>query len=1149
MTVLEAFSIAFDEAEEVVSDAKEAIPFSLKDALVVALDEGIANPKMTDAAKSAIKPNAGASDMASGLSFEGKTLEQHDAETHPDGYKGGRCSYRARLAEAMGGDIKKNRRLLGMKDNADDGGKSSAPKPTEPQKQDVNSTVEELASTPSEIPQAKSEMLPQAETIETPVGNITVETTVQKAATEVLKDKAKEGNPMATEMLKDIQGRQQEQGKEAPSSPKESAPPSSSEPSKEEGEEKDKEVPPASEEPPPDTPKATPDSPSKPAKEPSKAPVPKDDEFRVGANTYQIGDNIYRDVTGRSILGGMLQAFVAGLRGERLITQMDKLSGRWDLIKLSESGEKVRDGIASAYRNSVLEQYEAGIGQLDEAVRDVAKVELDNIRSMFEEGETAAATARAVNAFKKWQKEYFPDGLTIAEEVAPVDFSKLGPTHTDWKAPTVNIFAPISADERDTSYMETKRGQIEERLAKAGIGATITNAINGSGVVQFEIEREDDGTDKALKDILKAMEPDIGAKIIYTPDTTSGRSRMGTITINNPNVRDASLRRLLEDGEALAKAKKMRAPILAGETAEGRAIWLDLGEHGFLGGDTGAGKSERVRGMLAGAYFAKSPNELQVVMNAHANSGDYKHLDGDPHTTTIGKSIEEVANNLAGANAEWKRREQLFSSLGVQDLEEYNEKMEKEGTPEKKLPHILVMTDEVTNLLKQRPELAEEIRGIVTNGRKFGVSHFGITQDLMASNIPTDIKGNQRLGVQSQKKYASDAIFDVHDQSLGKLNPKGDIMYKDKQGNLVRLRGTYADKDSRERLRDANMGKEVAPPEAPPTSEPQKEPVAPPSQPQNEPKAEANEPESEEKPIKAKDMVIDISSREGILSSAKAKREQAIKEARERFQKHQDIDKFLKEKTAAVEEEAKAKALADSEFPVSEDENLEDGDADTGATEGEGLSAPAATPTEPAEEEEKPEEPTEEEKRQIEDKKKLDSLPPQYRDRAHGGTRRNSRGVVYGLSKKELGAVNDNIPDGWEIDTDNQLHKAAKNKAGEVFVKHPTNGSYGRILLNAKGGAYFKPSIMTTDPDFKGFVYNEETQKWARHPDAEKAYQELNRVKKEEPDNNKAIWEAYKKYHRTAYGCDEAPENVNLAIVAMAVSNAIRQVKAVAVAG
>lgn len=1137
MTVLEAFSIAFDEADEASIPIES--PVSLKDALVVALDEGIAKPKMADAAKSAIKPNAGATATASGLSFEGKTLEQHDAETHPGGYKGGRCSYRARLAEAMGGDIKKNRQMLGMKDAGGDNATTEGGAPQEPSKpQDMGNLTENLVKNPTEIPQAQSEMLPQAEKIDTPVGSIMVETTVQKATTEILKEKSEEGSPMATEMLKELQSRQQEGavGEEPPKSESGATSAPQGEGSKEEA-------------PTPESPKETTAPEAKESNSEEESGTPRDDEFRIGENTYQIGDNVYRDVTGRSLLGGMLQAFAAGIRGERLITQMDKITGRWDLVKLSEAGEKVRDGIASAYRNSVMERYENGLSQLDEAVRDVAKVELDNIRSMFAEGKSATQTARAVNAFKKWQKEYFPEGVSESEEVTPVDFSKLGPTHNDWKAPSISIFAPVSADERDTSYMDTKRKQIEDRLAKVGIGATITKAINGSGVVQFEIEREDDGTDKPLRDILKAMEPDIGAKISYAPDTTSGRSRMGTITINNPNVRDASLRRLLEDEKALADARKMRAPVLAGETAEGRAIWLDLGEHGFLGGDTGAGKSERVRGMLAGAYFAKSPNELQVVMNAHANSGDYKHLDGDPHTATIGKSIEEVASNLSGANAEWKRREQLFSSLGVQDLDEYNDKMEKEGTPEKKLPQILVMTDEVTNLLKQRPELADEIRGIVTNGRKFGVSHFGITQDLMASNIPTDLKGNQRLGVQSQKKYASDAIFDVHDQSLGKLNPKGDIMYKDKQGNLVRLRGTYADKYSRERLRDANMGKSSPAPEPEPPA-PKEASAEPPATSSSTPQTkEPTESKGEAKPLKAKDMPIDISSREGILSTAKAKREQAVKEARERFQKHQDIDKYLKEKEAATEEEAKAKALADSEFPINENTELEDGDAD------EGSAAPAEEPkpdTEPekeAEEPEAPEEPTEEEKQQIEDKKKLNSLPPQYRDREHGGTRRSAKGIVYGLTKKELSAVNDNIPDGWEIDTDNQLHRAAKNKAGEVFVKHPSNGSYGRILLNAKGGVYFKPSVMTTDPDFKGFVYNEETQKWSRHPDAEKAYQDLNKIKKEEPSNNKAIWDAYKKYHRVAYGCDEAPQEVNLAIVAMAVSNAIRQVKAVAVAG
>lgn len=654
--------------------------------------------------------------------------------------------------------------------------------------------------------------------------------------------------------------------------------------------------------------------PSRPKREaPSKPEAPSDEEFMTEEGKYKIGDVTYTDVSKMGTFRGALAAFAAGLRGEQIITGWDRLTGTWDAMKRSAKGEAVRDGITSALLKTTIDSYGNKKGLSEDA-----KMELSIIKDMMDQAETPSEQMKAVKEFQKWKESYGKEMNQEVQAGGSGNFAGIANKSPEWKAPPTNIFPPLSPDERDTSFMDEKRTQIQDGLEQAGVGVDILDSINGSSVVQFKVQRHLNGTDKALQEALKKLEADLGITISYAPDKTSGSLRTGTITINNPKVKDASLRRLLEDQKGLEAAKKMDAPLLVGETADGKAVWCDAGEHGFLGGDSGGGKSERIIGMVSGAYSVKPPSELQVLFNAHANAADYEDFEDDPHTAGIGRNLDEVANNLTRANEEWKRRQKMFSKMGVRNLKEYNKKMDESGMSDRKLPQLLVITDEVTNLLAERPELADMIRGIVTNGRKFGVAHLGATQDMKATNMPTDIKGSLRMGVKATKKEAPRAIFDVHTDELGKLTPKGDIMYRDENGNLVRLRGTYADKKSRAKLRDYNTGKITAPAEEPPT----------------EPKKPEVKETKEEKPKATEVPDLDISSLENGLTSRKERWKAAKAKADEEFIKTKDRKKYMQALEAAqkvVDEDDKILKLAfPSELGFQE---IADGDAIEAETE------------------------------------------------------------------------------------------------------------------------------------------------------------------------------------------------------------------------
>lgn len=816
MTCKEAFAKAFDEALPQLAGEQSHSP--CKDAFAQALDE-LGYAEDANPFKAAVgkfkgmfgKSNQAAANKPPSPAMQGpyagftppgmtKTLSQHQEEGCT-AQKPENCPYNKALANQIAQQegidpTQAMQKAIGIHNGS---GASPQAGGAEANAQvdlnDPKAAAQEIAKDPAKVDALPEGVPGEEKEIVTKAGEINVESPTQEAVVRALNEKAMNGDADAQKALEGLKAlgeigngeepQKAENGEEPPPANTNAEPPKTGE-----------EPPKDGEQPPTNGEEGKENQPSE--GEHSQQTPEKPIEEGQG-NEEKIGDTTYVDISKMPFWKSLGAAWRAGTEGKSIVTDYMKVTGKWDEIKASAPRSALRSGIAASWDYAEMDKF-----MNDGEVSNEAKGDLQFIREEMEEAQTAAQRFAAHKKFQEWKQA---NGLANGgNDFGEVDKEFVEKTEKKYAGvpPKTDIYEEVSEEETDTTFMDEKQAQIEKRLKDAGINAEITNAINGSSVVQFEIKRADDNTSGDLEKALKDMQTDIGVKITYEPDTTSGRERMGTIRINNPNVRDAGLRRLLEDEEATKAAQKMAAPFLAGETAEGRALWVDLSEHGFMGGDSGAGKSERVRSGLAGAYHIKTPNQLQVLVNAHANSADYEHLEGDPHTASVAKSVEDVEKNLKNAAAEWKRRQKLFAESGCKNLKEFNQKMADAGTPEKQLPQLVVVTDEVTNLLSQRKDLEDVIRDIVTNGRKFGVAHFGCTQDMRATNMATDIKGAQRLGVHSENKKASDMVFDVHSNEINNVEAKGGLLAK-VNGQIVRLRGTYAGDENLQRLKDYNV--------------------------------------------------------------------------------------------------------------------------------------------------------------------------------------------------------------------------------------------------------------------------------------------------------------------------------------------------------
>lgn len=124
------------------------------------------------------------------------------------------------------------------------------------------------------------------------------------------------------------------------------------------------------------------------------------------------------------------------------------------------------------------------------------------------------------------------------------------------------------------------------------------------------------------------------------------------------------------------------------------------------------------------------------------------------------------------------------------------------------------------------------------------------------------------------------------------------------------------------------------------------------------------------------------------------------------------------------------------------------------------------------------------------------------------------------------------VPPGWDFVTDNGFNAPARTANGKIFVKHPTNGSYGWIYKDKKGNMRFWKEVDTTHPNYKGFVQNEKGE-WELTPEGKKAEAEAKRIRKYS-DNEAEREEAQRKLNNIRFGRDEAPDNRTLVADAIA---------------
>ncbi|MFI5198558.1 MAG: DNA translocase FtsK 4TM domain-containing protein, partial [Thermoanaerobaculia bacterium] len=260
-----------------------------------------------------------------------------------------------------------------------------------------------------------------------------------------------------------------------------------------------------------------------------------------------------------------------------------------------------------------------------------------------------------------------------------------------------------------------------------------------------------------------------------------GRAAVG-IEVPNRNRDLIALREVIES-ERFRRSPSLLT-IALGIDVHGEPVVSDLARmpHLLVAGQTGAGKSVGVTGMITSILFKARPDEVKFIF-VDPKMNDMKDYEGLPHLLVpVITDPKKASNALKWAVDEMESRYKLLSEWpGVRNIEQYNaairdprsieEVKEKLGDKLKAdengtispMPYIVIVIDELADLMMTAPrEIEESVARLAQKARAVGVHLILATQRPSVDVITGTIKANLpcRIAYTTRTRIDSRTILD-----------------------------------------------------------------------------------------------------------------------------------------------------------------------------------------------------------------------------------------------------------------------------------------------------------------------------------------------------------------------------------------------------
>ena len=375
-----------------------------------------------------------------------------------------------------------------------------------------------------------------------------------------------------------------------------------------------------------------------------------------------------------------------------------------------------------------------------------------------------------------------------------------------YKLPTIDLFAPIKVKGQTNEKRIVRQNikVLEETFASFGIKVVVERAEIGPSVTRYELKPAVGVRVSRISNLADDLALALAAKDVRIEAPIPGKSLVG-IEVPNTEVAMVPFRELWEQSKT-DPAKLLEIPL--GKAVNGTVRSFDLTRmpHLLVAGSTGSGKSVAVNGIISSILMKASPDQVKFMMI------DPKMVELSVYNDIPHLLIPVVTNPRKAARAlqkvvdEMEKRYELFSQVGVRNLEGYNAKVEEfnSRSDEKQipLPLIVVIVDELADLMMvASKEVEDAIIRLGQKARAAGIHMILATQRPSVDVISGLIKANVPSRVAFAVASGTDSRTILGENGAEKLLGRGDMLFHPiGESAPMRLQGSFISDDDVERI-------------------------------------------------------------------------------------------------------------------------------------------------------------------------------------------------------------------------------------------------------------------------------------------------------------------------------------------------------------
>ena len=362
-----------------------------------------------------------------------------------------------------------------------------------------------------------------------------------------------------------------------------------------------------------------------------------------------------------------------------------------------------------------------------------------------------------------------------------------------YKMPPINLLdRPVQANRESAGTLEAKALKLEDTLKSFNVDASVVQVTQGPTVTRYEIQPAVGVKVSKIVNLADDIALNLRAKSIRIEAPIPGKAAIG-VEIENEKSTPVAIREIIDSNNF--KNAKSKISFAVGKDISGDAIVANLKDmpHMLIAGSTGSGKSVCINSILISLLYKATPDEVKLIL-IDPKVVELSNYNGIPHLLIpVVTDPTKAAAALNWAVAEMEERYNKFHIEGAKDLASYNDLVTMNGEPDKVLPQIVIVIDELADLMMAASsQVQDSICRIAQKARAAGMHLIVATQRPSVDVITGVIKANipSRIAFAVSSHVDSQTILD--EKGAEKLVGKGDMLFRPMgQGEPTRIQGCF----------------------------------------------------------------------------------------------------------------------------------------------------------------------------------------------------------------------------------------------------------------------------------------------------------------------------------------------------------------------